>query len=607
MKRLSKILLLTLILALSVFAAVSCSDDDVTGIAVKEDAMPQLQFVLGEDLDFSAGILVVNQDDTTTEIALNSEGVTVSGYNKDQLGEQTVTIEYAGQTTQLTVTVVPRMVAIDYESDYLVGDALNTTKGKLKITRNDGSTYTVPFSNASVSLEGFNSASASNLSLTARYTTGDVEYTASFEVNVYAVEEVELHRPNKVAYNSHEGGLDVSGGYLTLKGNGGKLVKDVTLTANMVSGFDLSAVNAENTPLNQTLTVTYDNKTYNYDVKLVYTDVSLFIDNASAYSSLVWTGTTLPSITADEGEAALHLIDLYLGMAKSHKSYISTSDALNVARAAMAYGYVCWNTELEKYSEVFGMSESGTLELICESYIAVKNSLSGLADKSSALYAIAPTLIKITDEFGKENLITDVKFSDCIVFEPSAIANSHTKLTYMTELYEKFDAIPENWANDDISTYEGKILEIYNFISKSLYNTSSESQLYMIVSGWRVKNDSFDILYAYYFDKEDMDHITALAALRLPANLQELFNALAGAFNQINQVSSFNVFDTSGFFYYYYKALALSNEIKNTTDPIIKDLYENLPLNGLLGITDDSIEYHFDTFMEYFRTANGGS
>ena len=609
MKKLSKILLLTLLLALSVLAIASCGGSDpVIEIALKEDAMPQLQFVVGEELDLSAGVLLVTEDGTTTEIPMNSPDVTVTGYNKSKAGNQEVTLTYKGESVTVTVKVVERMVAIDFETDYLIGDAFNSTKGKLKITRNDGTTYTVPFSNASVTVDGFDStAPAADLTLVARYTVGAEEYTAPFSVSIFAVEEVVLHRPNKVAYDSHDATLDISGGYITLKGNGGKLSKDVPLTANMVSGFDISKVNKENSPLNQTLTVTYGETTKTYDVKLVYTDISLFNENASKFTSLVWTGNELPTISEADGKLALELIALYLDMSKADQAYISASDALSVARAAMAYGYVTWTDEIEKYSDIFTMTDSGSLSLVCKSYNAVKSSLDALSNTDSPLYAIAPTIIQLSEDFAAQSLISGITFADCIAVEPTTIKNTVAGLKYMVELHEKFAEIDADWASKDIMTYEAKIKGIYSFITESSYADSTASQVYEIVSSWREGNDSFDILYTYYFAKNDMTSVTTLAALRLPGELQQLFNCIAGAFNQIAQISAFNIFDSTGFFYYYYKSIELSEGIKNSENAIINELYTTLPLNGLLGITDNSVVYNFDTLIEYFRTANGGS
>ena len=115
MKRIIGIILLILIASAMLFTGVSCKA--TPEIAVKEDSMPQLVHVLGEELDFSKGVLVVNQGKKTEEIAMNADGVEISGYNKDQLGEQTVTVTYNGASTTVTVTVVERMQIVDNISD----------------------------------------------------------------------------------------------------------------------------------------------------------------------------------------------------------------------------------------------------------------------------------------------------------------------------------------------------------------------------------------------------------------------------------------------------------------------------------------------------------
>ena len=156
MNKFTKIALLMLLVLASVFMMVACNDDGegVNGtLTVKESAMPQLTYVQGEELDFSNGTLVLTTDAGAEEIAMNDEGVTVSGYDKNTLGEQTVTVTYKGCSTQLTVTVVERMKAEEAVNAYLVGDSLDMSKGRLKITRNDGTTFTAIFNSDKVSVQ----------------------------------------------------------------------------------------------------------------------------------------------------------------------------------------------------------------------------------------------------------------------------------------------------------------------------------------------------------------------------------------------------------------------------------------------------------------------
>ena len=156
MKRLGNLMLILLLLAATLVVVASCGSD-VSEIAVNEDGMPQLIYVLGQDVDLSNGVLSVKGKDGDTELPLNSEGVTVTGYDKNTLGEQTLTIAYGGKTTEITVTVVERMVAVDYWADYMLDDTFDNSKGRLKITRDDGTSYTVQLNHPNVTISGFDS------------------------------------------------------------------------------------------------------------------------------------------------------------------------------------------------------------------------------------------------------------------------------------------------------------------------------------------------------------------------------------------------------------------------------------------------------------------
>ena len=212
---------------------------------------------LGEEIDLSAGVLVVNDNGKMTEIAMDAEGVTVTGYDKNLLGTQTVTVTYKDKSVELTVNVVERMQVVDYTADYLIGDTFDLSAGRLKITRNDGTNYTVVLKSDKVKVTGFNSESAGSKTVTVNYTSGNDTYTTTLKVNVHNVEKVELTRPTKVTYNSHDSGVVVAGGILTLSALDGKIKKDITVTEDMIENFDLSAVNKTNSPLNQTVNVMY--------------------------------------------------------------------------------------------------------------------------------------------------------------------------------------------------------------------------------------------------------------------------------------------------------------------------------------------------------------
>lgn len=129
---------LLILLLCTLFAFAACGPN-VTEISIDRNNMPQTVFVLGNDLDLSKGKLKVNG---SSSISMNSPEVTVSGYNKNQEGTQTLTISYGGKTTELTITVVPRFRPAE-NYIYFIGEEYADAQPRLNITRDDGTQITV--------------------------------------------------------------------------------------------------------------------------------------------------------------------------------------------------------------------------------------------------------------------------------------------------------------------------------------------------------------------------------------------------------------------------------------------------------------------------------
>ena len=108
------------------FALIMASCGSVEAISVSESDDYQTVYVRGQDLNLSGGILIIDEDE---KISLDSKDISVSGYNKDTLGKQTVTIEYKGAKTEITVTVVERLVVNGAITNYIVGDNFDRSRG----------------------------------------------------------------------------------------------------------------------------------------------------------------------------------------------------------------------------------------------------------------------------------------------------------------------------------------------------------------------------------------------------------------------------------------------------------------------------------------------
>jgi hypothetical protein len=146
--------------------------------------MPQSVYVKGSELNLAGGILTVREGGIATEIPLTASGVTVSGYQKNQLGDQDLTVTYREKSTVFTVTVVERLRIDNYVTTYRVGEDLDLKRGRLQVPRDDGSAYIVLLSDEAVSVTGYDKTQTGEQTLTAAYTKNGVVYTVSFTVTV---------------------------------------------------------------------------------------------------------------------------------------------------------------------------------------------------------------------------------------------------------------------------------------------------------------------------------------------------------------------------------------------------------------------------------------
>ena len=581
-------------------------------IAIKENAMPQSIFVLGEEIDLSAGVLLVDQNGTVTEIPMNAAGVTVSGYDKNTLGKQTVTVTYKDKSVAFDVNVIERMQVSDHVADYLVGDALDLSSGRIKITRNDGSNYTVMLKSDKVSVIGFDSATAGQKTVTVKYTSGEETYTTSLSLNVHSVENVVLTRPTKVTYNSHDSGVEVAGGILTLSALDGKIKKEVAVTADMIEGFDLAAANKTNSPLTQTVSVMYGGTAYTYDIRITYTSVSEFKDNAYVVADLDWSKEEAPEISKLQGDTALAMMELYLDMSPAEQTLLTKEETLNMARTAIVYGFDLWGNDVLLFDGAFGV-EYGEFVLYAESAEAIANAIELLADTDRPLFTLYDVIYGIVSTFGTEandeTVYEGVSFSDYPTFDPELFEELADVFAYMLELDDLMDAVGADW-KENIEQYANEIEAVYDSMINGDYYSYDYAQFFIYVSLWRENDDAFDFLYHYYFDVlRDTDSVIMIANLRLPSKLEEIFVYVYEAMTQLEYISNYYTADTTQFLYNYFTAIDLSNKLILSEDPadsMVQVLFYGLPLNSMLGMSAENGLYTFVDMIDYLCTVEGG-
>ena len=585
------------------------SGKKIENIDITKNNAPQTTYVLGSDLDLTNGKLtIVLKNGKKEEIELDNSDVSITGYDKNKLGEQVLTVEFEGKTTLLKVTVVDRMVAAQYESADFVGEPMNTTKGEFCITNDDGSSFLVAMNDETIKLEGFDSTVANDaLPITATYTKDDVSYSVNFNVAIYTVETIEFNAPNKKAYNDNDEKLDINGGYIALKSE--KLTRYKELTDDMVSGFNPKAATVANleTPLEQTITVTFMGYTKTYTVQISFSNVSFMNLRGTEMKSLNWTGSELPAeCTETMGENALAAMEVYFGMTEADTKKIDDGNVEAIAKVATMYGLNKWKAAFASYKDAFYLSEDGTLRWDCTDVAKTEAAYQNILNKDPILYDDATLLLQIKEAFPDVEIYEDETITNALapVYAPEVIDEFAEQLGLMLGLHNALKDIPADWTLDMLRTdYADEIQNAWVMLYETGYTATQHRSLYLLVSNWREKKDFFEILYEYYYNHEDPHEakkVNDFKDLRLPGELEVLYSYVLEARNCIIYMQNFQMFESSQFMYAYEKALEKKAEILASGNEMWIDLYNTLEFDYLVG--DGQGGYTLCTFEKLFNT-----
>lgn len=605
--------LFALVLVFSLLAMTACNPS-VQEITLDKSNMPQTVYVQGSELNLEKGSLLADG----TVVPFTDGGVTISGYDKDKLGQQTLTVTYGGKEVKYNVTVVTR-ISTSESYMYFVGEDIADAEMRLKITRDDGTAINVTVPSDGLTVTGFDSSKATDkLTLSITYDKNGEQYSGTIDVAV-CDPEIKWTNPRKLAYGNEETELDMTGASLALKSPDGSTTRYVDITSLGLSGYDPSVVNKDNQSAKQTITVTYLNRQVaTFEVTVSYSDVSKFKDAADQLMLLDWDCYSRPTVEdptmkvpAEATEAmqqeALELLQMYLGFKTSQKDAISQNQFDAVARLAVVYAYNSWMKAVENaYSDVFDFSSGGTLTYTVltrddaanavEKYKAAADEdtktmtlLSGLLSDQNLLTLAAQTRIYTSVVEGVEVDVTASALAS-IIKDTVFMQRIFQALEWSVEVYDSFSVIqsPENiygWSEIDLLTDEMRLKMETSYITLlniSQFNTVDEegiedgpvnSTLFPLINSWREKGDLFEILYRYYFALSEsegtsidyiINNLSKLSAMMLPLPIEAMRqNALlASAAQYVMQTiaSQYQEGETpylteSAMFMYYYKAL----------------------------------------------------
>lgn len=600
MKKITKWILSALMLLVAMSVLPACEKKSkVEEIFISKNGQPQTVYVVGQELNLENGSLTVIGGSTETEIALSDGSITVDGYDKDSLGSQELTVSYKGKTTTLTVKVVQRIVAENYEKEYFVGESFNSKKGQLVITKDDGTNFRVNISDSGVTLGTMNSAQASaSVPVSVTYAKNDVRYDGTIETVVYEVdkEKSSLSKPRDVVYQSYEDTFSVSGCYLTLRSFDGKLERYIAVTEDMISGFDPTQATKDHkeSPLSQTITVNYVGNIFTFNISVYYSDVTEIRKIAEELSVIDWTGKEMPAVSKELGEKALSAANMYFGLNDTEKDVLTETEKETVMRAATVYGYDLWSNSAQSYENVFKPNGAGGIEIVAENVEAVNKARTSVVADDKKLAEYTTTMQSIVSEFkdvvlyGETTIGTHLK----TVYSNTIVQALPTVLGMMIDLESALKNVPADWTEDKIENYSASIEKATATIEAA--KTSSEFRsAYKVVSSWREEDDYFDILYTYYYrlivkdgakDEEISKGEKGLEALQnkyLPGRLETLYETSIDALRYSTYLSVY-VMETTTYYRTFLDAMQLMNSVAASDDPMEKYFYKNLTFNEVL-------------------------
>ncbi len=632
MKKLHKIIGLAIasftLCCVATFAA--CKDDkkSIKGISVETGEEPRLTYVQGQALDFAGGQLTIIKDGKggNESISLSDEKVTVSGYDANLLGNQTITITYGKFSTTLEVKVLARMAVTGYKVDYMVGETFST-KGTVTIANDDGTTKTFPLNDPAITVEGFISEEVATVPVTVTYTAGEVTYTATYSVNVKAAEEAQIILPDKRVQYSHEEKLDLSGGQIILTFGGRPTA--ITINESMVSGYDPSKATVANRtePLKQTITVSYGGHEKTYEIKIYFSGVSLMKLRASEFEDLVYDKeNNVVDINDTYGAQALDAMLEYYKLTNSEKALISLEEKEKVVRHAVAYGNKVLQEAAAKLTKTFEVSGGYFYWKADGTQTDAKFAYDTLCDENSDFVKYGTLLYKVQQEFKDSMYVEDAIVGDNLyyVYSDDELTFAQDILSYLLGLHDQLaEVVPLNkdWTKEDLATTEttAAILSVVGKIMNGKYNGYDYIPIYQMLSSWRDKDDFFDILYAHYYyggdtkkemilGKKENGNVVVepmFQSVPLPTLLQNLYVAIVEGYFQADTMSSNPNdtiwYDTLDLFMAKKNIEKAQEEIQQKGSEFVKELGEYIGLDAFIFVNYTDVEKgYLDQTQEAF-------
>ena len=256
-------------------------EPELTGIAVT--APSKNTYWVGEELDLTGMSVTATYSDDTTEVI--TAGYTVTGYDANTAGQQTVTVTYEGFTATFAVTVneivlVGITVTPPTKTDYAYGEVLNLDGMQVIVNWSDGRTEEVA---DGYTVEGFDANTPGEQIITVTYEGFTATFTVTVEAAPVVLIGIYVTAPDKTEYAWGEM-LDLTG--MTVTGNYSDGSSHGITEGYIVTGFDPEVVGQ------QWVSVTYEGCSMSFSVTVAapaLTGITVTAPSKNTY----WVGEEL--------------------------------------------------------------------------------------------------------------------------------------------------------------------------------------------------------------------------------------------------------------------------------------------------------------------------
>lgn len=574
------------LLACSLFIISACSSKNVESITIDTNSLPQTTYVVGSPLDRSKGRLRL---DDGNYVLLSDPDVTITGYDQNTLGEQTLTITYAGAQTQLKVNVVPRFQTAQEKYVYFVGENFWDANPSIIVTRNDGTQIAVTDRNSISFADGdfadtYTARAADNVNVNITYASGTDNYSGPITIQV-CDPVYDFRAPTDLEYGNYETSLNTSGVRLTITNENNTASRNVSTADITFSGFDPAGakVDEDNTKVTQTVKVLYKGVDIgkSFTVTIVYDSASKFLDVAEklpeeadwdCYSfggeDIALFG--LPEEIADNAELqreAFEAMQLYVDdITNDQRRFISRDNLNKVARVATVYGYNTWYTEFEKNTDIsnavnvyFGNRMSGQQEITTA--MASYNAVETPNEFQAAIDAIKQILPTLNADVEDDNML--IRIGDLLQSDDFIDACGNTALYVGQTAIQGMTLEFVGGLMGNRALFNGISLELQDAITA--YNTLS-GVTFPTEHSERIKQENIDKL------DESKTDIEAAYAL-----LYDIANQTTDAYNSSIFVAINGWRENDDYFeilyrYYFDRILKLENEGENYDEELEEEL-----------------------------------